>query len=146
MTLACLDDKNEQIERNKARFLKYKSELAGIDGIELMEYSMIEKRSYKNILVRLKKEWPISRELTLKILQAENMVVRPYYYPPLHKKENQYPTINGILANTEKLMEQLMLLPCGEFVSLQDIESIAGYLKYIQQNASSITKEVAKRA
>ena len=142
MTLACLDDKNAQIERNKARFLKYKTELAGIPGIRLMEYSLAEKRSFKNILVRLEKEWPLSRSLTIKILQAENMVVRPYYYPPLHKKENQFPTINGILTNTENLMEQLMLLPCGEFVSLEDIEIVTKTLKYVQQNAGSILKQL----
>lgn len=143
MTLACLDDKNEQIDRNKDRFLKYKTELDGIEGLRLIEYSLSEKRSYKNILVRLEKEWPLSRELTIKILQAENMVVRPYYYPPLHKKENQFPTINGDLTNTEKLMGQLMLLPCGEFVNEKDIETIANYLKYIQQNAISITKKLS---
>jgi len=142
MTLASLDDKNEQIERNKIRFLKYKTELEGIEGLRLMEYSSSEKRSYKNILVRLEKEWPLSRELTIKILQAENMVVRPYYYPPLHAKKNQFPTINGVLTNTEKLMGQLMLLPCGEFVNEKDIEIVANYLKYIQQNATSITKKL----
>ena len=100
------------------------------------------KESYKNILVRLEKEWPLSRALTIKILQAENMVVRPYYYPPLHKKENQFPTIKSVLTNTENLMEQLMLLPCGEFVSEKDIETVASYLKYIEQNAISIQMDL----
>jgi dTDP-4-amino-4,6-dideoxygalactose transaminase len=145
MTLACLDEMDAQIERNKARFLKYKDELAGIEGITLMEYSLAEKRSFKNILVRLGKGWPVSRDLTLKILQAENMVVRPYYFPPLHKKKNEFPTVNGTLTNTEMLMEQLMLLPCGDFVSLQDIETVAAYLKHIRQNADAIAKELVKK-
>lgn len=138
MTLACLDDKEEQIERNKARFLKYKTELAGIRGISLVEYSLEEPRSFKNILVRLEKDWPVSRELTIRILQAENMVVRPYYYPALHKKKNAFPTINGQLDNTERMADELMLLPCGEFVSLEDIEVVADYLRYIRDNSESI--------
>src|SRR5690606_22889358 len=72
MTLASLDDKDNQIERNKSRFLKYKKELSGISGLTLIEYSLTEKRSFKNILVRLEKDWPLSRDLTIKILQAEN--------------------------------------------------------------------------
>lgn len=142
MGLACLDDKDEQIERNKARFLKYKTELITVDGITLIEYSLTEKRSFKNILVRLEKEWPLSREITIEILQAENMVVRPYYFPPLHKKENKFSTIKGHLTNTEMLMDRLLLLPCGEFVTHDDIEVVADYLRYIQRNASGIEKEL----
>lgn len=142
MGLACLDDKDEQIEKNKKRFLKYKNELATVDGITLVEYSLNEKRSFKNILVRLEKNWPLSRELTIQILHSENMIVRPYYFPPLHKKENKFPTIKGDMTNTELLMHQFLLLPCGEFVSTEDIEVIAGCLRYIQENASAIERKL----
>ncbi len=145
MTLASLDDKDNQIERNKSRFLKYKEELSGINGLTLMEYSLTEKRSFKNILVRLEKDWPLSRDLTIKILQAENMVVRPYYYPPLHKKENKFPTTHGTLEITEILMDQLMLLPCGEFISLDDIEIVADHLKFISHNADSIKEKLSSQ-
>ncbi len=142
MTLASLDDKDAQIERNKERFLKYKTELKGVKGLTLLEYSMQEKRGFKNIIVKLEKEWPVSRELTIKILQAENMVVRPYYYPPLHLKEKGMKTIIGDLTNTEILKEEFMLLPCGEFVSLEDIEIVVKYLKYICDNGSAIAKQL----
>lgn len=143
MTLSALDDKEEQIGRNKARFLKYKTALAGIKGLRLMEYSLDEVRSFKNILVRFGPEWPVSRELTIQILQAENMVVRPYYFPPLHRKENKFATVSGPLQSTEKLMNELMLLPCGEFVSMEDIDIVAHYLKYIGANADLITEKTA---
>lgn len=142
MALASLDDKDAQIERNKERFLKYKKELGGVAGITLLEYSMKEKRTFKNIIVKLEKEWPISRDLTIKILQAENMVVRPYYYPPLHIKEKGIKTIIGDLTNTMKLKDEFMLLPCGEFVSLEDIEIVVNYLKYISKNGKAIAKQI----
>ncbi len=142
MTLASLDDKEDQIIRNKDRFLKYKEELSSITGITLMEYSLEEKRSFKNILVRLEESWPLSRDLTIKILQAENMVVRPYYYPPLHRKEIKFPTVYKTLKNTDELMNHLMLLPCGEFVSLNDIEIVANHLRYISKNSESIIDQL----
>lgn len=142
MTLATLDDKDAQIGRNKERFLRYRTELAEIKGIRLVEYSLTEDRSFKNILVKLESEWPLSRELTLQILQSENMVVRPYYFPPLHKKSNQFPTITGPMENTEKLMDQFMLLPCGDFMSLEDIKVVGDYLRYISTNADSIAKKM----
>ena len=139
MTMACLDLLDNQIEKNKVRFYKYKALLENVKGIELIGYNEVERRSFKNILVKLNKYWPYSRELTLNILQKENMVVRPYYYPPLHKKETSYPTVIGEIENTELLMNDFMLLPCGEFVSLYDIEIIVEYLIYLENNAVSVS-------
>ncbi|ULC60558.1 aminotransferase class I/II-fold pyridoxal phosphate-dependent enzyme [Flaviramulus sp. BrNp1-15] len=144
MTLACLDLLDNQIKKNKARFYKYKELLENVKGIDLVEYDSTERRSFKNILVKLNKKWPYSREFTLKILQKENMVVRPYYFPPLHKKEPTYPTIIGELKNTELLMNKYMLFPCGEFVDIEDIEIIVEYLVYLERNSKHINLEIDK--
>ena len=65
-----------QIEKNKVRFYKYKELLENVKGIELIGYNEVERRSFKNILVKLNKYWPYSRELTLDILQKENAQLR----------------------------------------------------------------------
>jgi dTDP-4-amino-4,6-dideoxygalactose transaminase len=142
MTLACLEDLEKQIARNRQCFLTYKELLSSVKGIELVEYSFQERRSFKNILVRLNKHWPLTREETLLILQRENMVVRPYYYPPLHMKKTTYPVIVGNMTNTEKLMKNYMLLPCGEFVNTEDVGIIVNYLKYIEENAQLIKENL----
>ncbi|HYG49864.1 MAG TPA: DegT/DnrJ/EryC1/StrS family aminotransferase, partial [Flavobacteriales bacterium] len=134
MTLACLDDVDRQIENNKKRFYTYRELLKDVKGIELVEYATHERRSFKNILVKLTAEWPYTREETLLILQKENMVVRPYYYPPLHLKETVYPVIVGDMTNTSLLMTNHMLLPCGEFVSENDIKTIVEYFKFLETN------------
>ncbi len=144
MTMACLDSLDTQIEKNKLRFYKYKKLLEKVKGINLIEYNSLERRSFKNILVKLNEHWPYSRDITISILQKENMVVRPYYFPPLHKKETVYPTIIGNLKNTELLMNDYMLLPCGEFVDFEDIEIIVDYLVYLEKNAETINFELAK--
>ena len=144
MTMACLDLLDNQIEKNKARFYKYKELLEKVKGVELVEYNSVERRSFKNILVKLNEHWPYSREVTLSILQNENMIVRPYYFPPLHKKESTYQTITGELKNTELLMNDYMLLPCGEFVDLEDIEIIVEYLGYLENNVEVINFALAK--
>jgi dTDP-4-amino-4,6-dideoxygalactose transaminase len=144
MTMSSLDLLETQIEKNKLRFYKYKDLLEKVKGMELIEYDSVERRSFKNILVKLNAHWPYTREATLNILQKENMVVRPYYFPPLHKKETVYPTIIGNLTNTELLMNDYMLLPCGEFVDSNDIEIIVNYLVYLEDHAKEIKIELAK--
>lgn len=142
MTLACLDGLENQIEHNKLIYYSYKRLLEGINSINLVEYSDLEKRGFKNILIELKDEWPISRENTISILQAEKMVVRPYYYPPLHDKSSVYRTITGDMSNTNDLKEKYLLLPCGEFVSPKDVEIIVKYLKFIEVKGNIINNKI----
>lgn len=136
--LASLDEVEDQVEKNKERFFQYKTLLENVDGLRLVEYATEEKRSFKNILVELNSKWKLPRDITLKLLQAENMIVRPYYSPPLHEKETSYATIKGDLKNTNELKGKFMLLPCGEFVNLNDIKIIVEYLDFINAHADYI--------
>jgi len=142
MSLASLDDLHDQIERNKARYQKYLYELENIKGITVVRYNEDETRGFKNILIKLTKEWPISRECTLDILHAENILARPYYFPPLHQKKTEYETVYGDLPVADKLTNEYMLLPSGEFLSLDDIPRLASLFQFLQRNGPTIQKDI----
>jgi len=99
-------------------------------------------RSYKNILLKIEKEWPFSREETLRLMHMDNMLSRPYYWPPLHKKEMSYKTLIGPIKYAERLSEEYILIPSGEFVTLDDIHKIADYLDLLSNNADAIKEEL----
>jgi len=139
MALASLDDLSEQIIHNRKHYHVYCDLLEPIKGLEIVRYDEVEKRGYKNILVKLNDQWPISRKNTLDILHAENMLARPYYFPPLHTKKTDYDTISGDLPLAEKLTEMYLLLPSGEFVSIEDIRSITSLLSFIQNNGKNLS-------
>jgi dTDP-4-amino-4,6-dideoxygalactose transaminase len=143
MALASLDDLEDQVKRNKKRYYKYKEELQKIDSLQLIEYDEVERRGFKNIIVKLNEKWPISRDETIKLMHAEKMLVRPYYSPPLHLKKAGYQTIIGDMTNTMKLKDNHMLMPCGEFVDESDIEKIILFLKFIENNANEIKTNYA---
>lgn len=138
MTLASVDNIESQIEHNKKNFYKYKELLNDIPEITLVEYSDTELRTFKNILIELNDTWPLDRNLTIDLFHAENMVVRPYYYPPLHKKEHQFETISSELHNSEILQHKYLLMPCGKFVNEDDIIKIVSFLKIVRDNALEI--------
>jgi len=138
MALASLDNLELQIERNKKRYFKYKQELESLEGIDLVEYNENEVRSFKTILIRFNDKWNIPREETIRIMHKENMLVRPYYSPPLHAKKTEYTTITGDVSNTNILKQSHLLMPCGEFVSEQDIEDITAFLRFIGKNSAEI--------
>lgn len=144
MTLASLDDVPRQIEDNKLRFNAYEELLENFPALRLIKYSNKEQRNFKNIIVEISRDWILSREEIIKILQSENMVVRPYYYPPLHMKKTVYPTIYGDLPNTQLLMNNRILLPCGDFVTKEDIKVVVDYLKFIHTHQESIKFRLEK--
>lgn len=138
MALASIDDLEDQVERNRDRYTAYKKVISNIPSLELVEYDETEVRGFKNILVRLDGSWPISRRNMISILHAENMLVRPYYNPPLHVNETEYMTISGDLPVTDKLTKNHLLLPSGAFLNLQDIEEIGSLLSFLRESGEQI--------
>jgi dTDP-4-amino-4,6-dideoxygalactose transaminase len=138
MALASLDDLEDQVKRNEERYRRYQKLLNKIVGIQLVEFNENEKTSFKNILIRLEDEWPLDRDLTIEVLNAEGALVRPYYFPPLHSKIMDYPFVPTSLPITEKFSRNHLLLPCGHHVSIADIENFVALLAFIQINAKKI--------
>ena len=142
MALAGLDSLEVQVARNRGRYQAYRQVLAGLQGMRLVPFDESEQSGYKNILVELRDYWPLTRERTLDLLNAENVLARAYYAPPLHLRPTDYPTLSGPLPLTERLAERFMLLPCGHFVDENDIRRIGALLRFIHAHASVLQGEV----
>lgn len=138
MTLAGLDGLEQQVARNRHRYEQYRELLHGLKGIRLVPFDTSEACSFKNILVELGEEWPLSRAATLAILNAERILARAYYAPPLHQKKTSYRTVAAHLPNTDWLAERYVLLPCGHFVSDEDTIAIVALLRFLAQHAGAI--------
>jgi dTDP-4-amino-4,6-dideoxygalactose transaminase len=138
MALACLDDLEDQIGRNRERYCRYRELLRSSSALRLLEFDETQKTSYKNIVVELTDAWPLSRAHTLEILHAEGALARPYYAPPLHSKSMSYPYVPATLPLTDRLAEVFMLLPCGHLVSELDIDALCKLLAFIEQNGVAI--------
>lgn len=145
MALASLDDLEAQVDRNRERYQAYQQTLAEITGLRLLAFDETEKTSYKNIVIELLPDWPLSRADTLRILNAENILARAYYTPPLHHKAMAYPHIECDLPVTDQLAERFVLMPCGHFVTTTDIEAIVTLLKFMADHADSIKQRLAEQ-
>jgi dTDP-4-amino-4,6-dideoxygalactose transaminase len=133
MALAALDDMDDQVRRNRARYLTYRRLLAAVPGLRLLEFGHDTPTSYKTIVVELTDSWKVSRAETLARLNGLNALARAYYHPPLHAKAMAYPHVPTSLPETERLSERYMLLPCGHHVTDADIGSVVGLLAEISQ-------------
>lgn len=144
MALASLDDLDNQIIRNRQRYYTYKRLLVSLPGIRLVEFDERYQTSYKNIVIELLDDWPFSRADTLSFLNAEKILARAYYSPPLHHKPMAYDFVPVFLPITDMLAERFMNLPCGQLVSNDDIEEIVALLNLAFTNAKLIQDRLQK--
>jgi dTDP-4-amino-4,6-dideoxygalactose transaminase len=141
MALSSLDEVDAQVDRNRARYQTYRRRLAEIPGLRLVEFDERYPTGYKNIVVELRPTWPLSRDITLTILNAENILARSYYAPPLHRKVMAFPHVPADLPVTDQLAEVFINLPCGHQVSLTDIEDIVTLLEFMATHAHEIREK-----
>ena len=145
MTLASLDGLEDQVKRNRQRYITYKHLLPAIPGIRLLEFDERYKAGYKNIVVELLDEWPLSRADTISTLNAEKILARAYYSPPLHRKPMAFPHVPADLPVTDRLAERFLNLPCGHLVSNDDITGIVGMLGFMSANADGISARLREK-
>lgn len=138
MGLAGLCWIDRQISENKAMHLAYQEQFKDIAGLEIIPYAEDEKRNWKSCLVKINSDWPFSRDLTLEILNAENINAREYYNPPLHLTYSRDRSFYADLPNTEKVCLEYFLLPFGYSMSIEDTKVIADVLKAMLQLKNEI--------
>jgi len=137
MALASLDAVTEQVALHRRRYRRYKNGLGDIDGLTLLEHDESERPDYRLIVVRIGASWPLSREDTLRVLQAENALARPYYFP-LNRITVKYVRICPSLSITDSIFGNFMVLPSGSHVSEEDIDTIVEILVRVRRHADEI--------
>jgi dTDP-4-amino-4,6-dideoxygalactose transaminase len=128
MALASLDGLESQVLRNRDRYVRYRQKLRHVPGISLVAFDETQACSYKSILVELDDSWPLTRDATVDLLQRRGALARPYYSPALHHQGPPGSPAQDPLPTTEYLEDRLLLLPCGEKVTLEDVDAIADLL------------------
>lgn len=138
MALQSLNQIEEQVAHNRSIYRAYQEALAKTPGLQLLAFNEAQRTSYKNIVVKLNYDWPMPRDYTVQLLNAEGVLARAYYNPPLHLKSTDYPTIKTPLPLTERAAQQYMLLPCGYQFDHSQVATVVGLLKFISTHADQL--------
>ena len=144
--MASLDGLPALVERNRERYRAYDELLEGVDGLLLRRFDESEQTSFKNIVVKVCEDWPLSRDDTVSVLQAEGALARTYYSPALHMHENSFETRFGALPVAEAVSREYMLLPCGDQVSLDDVVNVVKLLRFVCGHGKEIRAGLVARS
>jgi dTDP-4-amino-4,6-dideoxygalactose transaminase len=107
-----------------------------------LTYDETEKCNYQYIVLEI--DDPItdlSRDELLKILWAENVIARRYFYPGCHRMEpyrSYFPQAGLLLPETERLAHRVLVLPTGTAVNLEDIEKLCGIIRTVVSNGAQV--------
>ena len=142
MGLTSFESLNNIIEVNYNNYQKYKKELAELPGVSLIDYNTKEKCNFHYIVLNIYDCLThINRDQLVKVLWAENVIARRYFYPGCHRSEpyrSNYRYRECRLPVTEKIASQLLSLPTGMSMDDQKINKLCDIVKYCVAHGSEI--------
>ena len=146
MGLTLLEKLEEVIETNLQHYKSYQQEFSALDGVKVFRYNASERNNYQYIVLEVDEEKTgINRDTIVKILHAENILVRRYFYPGCHEMEpyrSYYPAAGLLLPNTNKLTRRVMALPTGTAVSGDAVTKICSLVGLIISNGRQIAAKL----
>lgn len=146
MGLTSLESLNKVIDINCRNYHAYLDQLADLPGVTLLRYNDQEKTNYQYIVMLVDETITgISRDQLMKILHAENILARRYFYPGCHKMEpyrSYFPHAGLLLPVTEAVSLQTLSLPTGTAVSLENVQAICGIIRLAVLNGHALQKKI----
>jgi len=142
MGLTSLESMDEFIEANYKNYLSYSQHLSKIPGIRLIPFNPNERNNYQYVVMEIDRNaYGIDRDTLVKILHAENILARRYFYPGCHQMEpyrSYFPNAGLVLPETEKLTQKVLQLPTGTSVGEEEVNCISEFIQFINLNAKTV--------
>lgn len=135
MGLASLESLDEIVAINRENYLHYHRDMNPVPGISFVEYDDDNLPNYQYVILEIDEgKVHLSRDQIVRILQAENILARRYFYPGCHRMEpycSYFPHAGLLLPQTEKVLSQVMSLPTGKSIDHDHIDSICEIIRFI---------------
>jgi dTDP-4-amino-4,6-dideoxygalactose transaminase len=148
MGLTSLESLSEFTATNDRNYRLYQSELANLPGISVFTYNDTEKCNYQYIVLEIDESvLQIRRDQLIKILHAENVIARRYFYPGCHRMEpyrSYFPHAGLMLPETEKLTQKVLILPTGTSIAEPEILSICQIIRMVASHSRVVQEKLGK--
>ena len=142
MGLTSLGQLDRAIDRNRRNYETYRSELADTPGVSLVEYDKREAYNYQYVVLELDPaESAVSRDDLVRILHAENVIARRYFYPGCHRMEpyrSHRPELQ--LPVTEGLADRVIVLPTGLDLDEPTVALICALIRLALEGAEALPR------
>lgn len=148
MGLTGLESLDEFVAANRRNYLQYARELEDLEGVKMFRLNELEKCNYQYIVLEIDQERAgISRDLLHRILEADNILARRYFYPGCHRMEpyrSYFPHASLLLPETERLCSRVLVLPTGSSLSESDISAVCQIIRLAVKHSGELKRTVMR--
>ena len=146
MGLTGLESLNDFVSVNQRNYAHYRKELAGVPGVELINYDLGEKCNCQYVVAEIDgAKTGLSRDRLIQTLHAENVLARKYFFPGCHNMQPYkayFPHAGMLLPNTERVSSRVLVLPTGTAVSLEEITAVCRIIRIAVANAMKVNEQL----
>jgi dTDP-4-amino-4,6-dideoxygalactose transaminase len=147
MGLTSLDAIDELIAINRRNYETYVEGLSAVDGVSVIEYDSRDRNNYQYVVIEVDPAAAgLNRDELIGVLLAENVFARKYFWPGCHRMEpyrSLQPNASLLLPETERVAARVVVLPTGQTVTTEAVETIVDIVASALQNASAVREHCA---
>ena len=143
MGLVSLQSLGRFVAANRRNYDQYAADLRGVPGVRLMAYDERERNNFQYVILETDEQLTrISRDDLIRVLHAENILARRYFYPGCHRMEpylSFFPHAGLLLPHTERLARRVMSMPTGTAIGKKEVGPICQLLKFCVEHGGQIS-------
>jgi dTDP-4-amino-4,6-dideoxygalactose transaminase len=147
MGLTNLQSLDSFIKISQDNYRQYLQEIPGIPGLSLIRYNESEKCNFQYIVVENDPSVTgLHRDVLQKVLHAENVLARRYFWPGCHRMEpyhKLFPDAHLHLHHTEQIAGRVLIMPTGAVRMEQEIATICDILRTAIAQADILCQRLA---
>jgi dTDP-4-amino-4,6-dideoxygalactose transaminase len=147
MGLTNLEGLPEIIACNRANYRTYQQQLARIPGIKLLPYDEQHRSNYQYVVATVGEDAGLTRDELVAVLHADNVMVRRYFYPGVHRMEpyrSYFPHAHLLLPATEQVCREVLVLPTGTAMGAQEIARVCQLIETALEHAAAVRRRLAE--
>ncbi len=141
--ISSLGDLEKNVIKRRKLVALYKSLLADVPGISFQKIEPDSQSSFKDFSILVDKEkFGLDRDVLAECLKQENIIVKKYFYPPVHTQrafaKYYHKKYAHSLAQTNMIAENILSLPLYSHMPESCVRGIYNSIKKIYQNKTAI--------
>jgi dTDP-4-amino-4,6-dideoxygalactose transaminase len=144
MAISNLEGYDALLAHNRSIQEAYASQLSGLRGVELLSFPNTGEHNEHYAVLRIRsRKHGVSRDVVQKLLKAEKIRCRRYFWPGCHRS---YPYMHSDthrpMPVTETLANELLQLPTGFQLGPEDAAAVGQLIRFIIENAPQLQKSM----
>lgn len=140
--LASLDAMAGLLAAGRRNHHAYREGLEGVPGLRLLAYDEAEPCNFQYVVLEVDAEAAgLTRDQLVRLLLAEGVIARRYFFPGCHRMEpyrSRDPGAGRRLPATERVAARVLQLPTGEAVAAATVAEVAAILRLAVGHAEAV--------